>query len=326
MPAVAKEAPTPASSNGGAKPATASHEPIGARSDSTPAIAAASTAATGSSAYALAAPEKPDGRATNSIDSGRLGVSTSGNGSNGHKRVDYASIDYSRFTRKQTLLRAVTTAGLSVLARIEAEGLENIPTSGPCIIAVNHLSKVDTPLLMSRLTRRTVMLANEKYRSSPIINFVISEVGQAIYVTPNELDERALQDALSVLHSGGVIGLAPEGARSKTGGLMRARSGAAYLAVAANVPVVPVAAWGQENWRSRMRSLRRIPIFVRAGKPLVFPPGPATPQQLLQYTDAIMHALAAMLPESYRGVYGNGQAGATPAAESRRARSASSSS
>jgi hypothetical protein len=78
-----------------------------------------------------------------------------------------------------------------------------------------------------------------------------------------------------------------------------------------------------------MRSLRRIPIRVRAGKPLVFPPGPATPQQLLQYTDAIMHALARLLPERYRGVYGAELAdspGAPSPAENRRARSVSSSS
>jgi len=173
-----------------------------------------------------------------------------------------------------------------------------------------------------------VMLANEKYRTSALIHWFISGLGQAIYVKPNELDEQALSDALAVLRAGGSLGLAPEGTRSKTGGLMRARTGVAYLATTANVPVVPVAAWGQEKWRDRMHSIRRIPIHVRAGKPLTFPPGPASPQLLLKYTDAIMQALARLLPEGYRGVYGAGTIeapGQTLHAENRQARSASSS-
>ena len=321
-PAAPSSTAAAASGNGAAKSAPPSRERAATAHSTTPQVASAAAA------RASTAPASSEARSAELKETERLTHAPSGNGSNGHTRRDYSTIDYSRFTRSQTLLRAVTGAGLSVLAAIEAEGLENIPASGPCIIAVNHLSKADTPLFMSKLPRRTVMLANEKYRSSRIINWVISDVGQAIYVTPNALDEHALNDALAVLRAGGLLGLAPEGTRSKTGGLMRARTGAAYLAVAANVPVVPVAAWGQENWRSRMRSLHRIPICVRAGKPLVFPPGPATPQQLLQYTDEIMHALARLLPERYRGVYGAELAaspGALSPAENRRARGVSSS-
>jgi hypothetical protein len=66
------------------------------------------------------------------------------------------------------------------------------------------------------------------------------------------------------------------------------------------VPVVPYAAWGQENWRARLRQLPRLPVCVRIGDPLA-PPGHRTGQR--EYADTVMLAIAALLPPEYRGVY-----------------------
>ncbi|MGA8220651.1 MAG: SDR family NAD(P)-dependent oxidoreductase [Candidatus Acidiferrales bacterium] len=218
-------------------------------------------------------------------------------------KVNYASLDYSHWSTSEKLVRAVGMAGFRALARIEAEGFENIPRSGPCILATNHLSVMDFPLLFTIMARRTIVIANEKWAKSALGNWVISDIGKAILITPNELDEESLRNALAVLRAGGLLAVAPEATRSRTGGLIRGRTGAAYLATLADVPVIPLVAWGWEKLRKRAESFRRIPVQMRAGAPLRFPPGPASPPVLREYTDRIMRALAQLLPPGYRGVY-----------------------
>jgi 1-acyl-sn-glycerol-3-phosphate acyltransferase len=225
------------------------------------------------------------------------------------RKTDYSSLNYSDWSASQKLVRGFASTCFRVLSHIKTQGFENIPKSGPCVIAVNHLSMTDVPLLLTLLQRRAIILANEKLRGSRVLDWLVSDLGQAIYITPNEVDGPSMRCALDVLRAGGLLALAPEGTRSKTGGLLRGRTGVAFLATQANVPVIPVAAWGQEKWR-QVKSLKRVQINVRAGEPLHLPSGPASPRLLRQYTDTIMLALADLLPREYRGVY----AGATAAA------------
>jgi 1-acyl-sn-glycerol-3-phosphate acyltransferase len=105
-----------------------------------------------------------------------------------------------------------------------------------------------------------------------------------------------------VLRAGGMLGLGPEGTRSPNG-LVRAHTGIAYLATQAGVPVIPLAAWGQEHIPSRLRSLRRAPVSVRIGAPIRFDDGVPDAARLRAYTDTVMSAIALMLPSEYRGVY-----------------------
>ena len=112
-----------------------------------------------------------------------------------------------------------------------------------------------------------------------------------------------MQRALAVLNAGGMLAIAPEGTRSRTGGLLQGKPGIAWLATQFDVPVIPLVAWGHEKWRQRGKRLGRIPIHVRAGVPLRFPQGLPSPGTLHRYTDQIMAQLAALLPPEYRGVY-----------------------
>lgn len=221
--------------------------------------------------------------------------------------IDYRALEYSNWTRAQQAIRLAMAAGVHLLGRVQTDGLENLPRTGGCLLAVNHLSMADGPLLLSLLPRRAILLANERLRQNRAMDWLISDMGQAIYVTPNQAEhsnDDALQQALTVLRSGGLLALSPEGTRSKTGVLLRGKTGVAWLATMAGVPVVPLAAWGQEKWRERAASLRRIPIHVRIGKPVRLPAGAASPAELRQYTDQIMKDIAGMLPPEYRGVYG----------------------
>ena len=219
------------------------------------------------------------------------------------ENLDYGTLDYRTWTPAQKAVRMAAATGLRLLGRIETEGLENIPSDGPCLLAVNHLSMAEGPLLLTVLKRRTIAIANGRLKQNPIVHWFISGMGQAIYVTRDQMNEESLQRALLVLRAGGMLAVAPEGTRSKTGGLLRGKPGVAWLATQIDVPVVPLAAWGQEKWRERGKRLGRIPIHVRAGTPLRFPQGVPSAETMRLYTDRIMARLAALLPPEYRGVY-----------------------
>jgi acyl transferase domain-containing protein/1-acyl-sn-glycerol-3-phosphate acyltransferase/NAD(P)-dependent dehydrogenase (short-subunit alcohol dehydrogenase family)/acyl carrier protein len=224
------------------------------------------------------------------------------NGHVDHRALDYSRLDYSKWTFSQQLARSVFKVGFRFLADVEAEGLDRIPSAGPCLLAVNHLSMADVPLLFTLLQRRVILLAFDELRNSPILHWFVSDLGQAIYIKQNELDEKPLNDVLTVLSAGGLVALSPEGSRSKSG-LLVGRTGVAYLATKIDVPIIPVAAWGQEKWRSRFHGVRRLPVQVRVGEPIRLPVGSTPPWLLREYTDRIMAGIASLLPSEYRGAY-----------------------
>jgi 1-acyl-sn-glycerol-3-phosphate acyltransferase len=187
-------------------------------------------------------------------------------------------------------------------ARVEVEGLEHVPSSGAFILAGNHLSMSDVPVGWTHMERSMIPLVSHDLRQTRWLRWVLSGIGHAVYIRRGEGDEDALTRGLAVLRAGGAILIAPEGKRSP-GGLRRGNTGAAYLATRAGVPVVPVAAWGQEDFTSSWRRLRRAPVRLHFGPPLDFPVGPLSGQELLEHSERIMLAIARMLPPEYRGVY-----------------------
>jgi acyl transferase domain-containing protein/1-acyl-sn-glycerol-3-phosphate acyltransferase/NADP-dependent 3-hydroxy acid dehydrogenase YdfG/acyl carrier protein len=217
--------------------------------------------------------------------------------------VDYRKLDYSSWSLSQRMVRAISKTAFGVISDVETAGLKNIPTRGPCVLAINHLSMTEVPLLLNLLPRRAIVLVNQKWKKVRAIDWLVSGLGQAIYVTPGEPRDESLQPALAVLEAGGILSLAPEGTRSRTGVLQQARTGVAYLAVRANVPVIPLALWGHEQWINRLKRVRRFHVHVRVGEPIRFPAGPASAAALRQYTDDVMIALARLLPIEYRGFY-----------------------
>ena len=99
------------------------------------------------------------------------------------------------------------------------------------------------------------------------------------------------------------FGVAIEGTRSRTGGLLPGKTGAAYLANRANAPLVPMAIWGTEQIIGNLKRLRRSTIHIRIGPMVHLPEGRANTVQLEEYTDQLMLTIARALPPEYRGVY-----------------------
>jgi 1-acyl-sn-glycerol-3-phosphate acyltransferase len=196
-----------------------------------------------------------------------------------------------------------------LIARIRIYGMRNLDLNQSCVVAGNHIGRLDPGLIYLVLDRQDIILfLAEKYRKYALMRW-IAKVMNAIWVDRFNADMAAMRQALRRIRSGGVMAIAPEGTRSPDGNLQRGRAGASYLAVKAGVPVVPVAVTGLEDHVvvRRLRRLRRLDVVARVGTPFRLPPlqGGERDAQLQEYTDEIMCHIAALLPPERRGYYAN---------------------
>ncbi|GAB4478440.1 MAG: lysophospholipid acyltransferase family protein [Anaerolineales bacterium] len=202
-------------------------------------------------------------------------------------------------------LRSVFRFLFRLLTRLEVVGLEKVPLSGGCILATNHLSRLDPPLLFMLIERDDLTaLVADKYQRYPFIPWLVNTL-KGIWIHREDADFRALKEARQYLQRGGLLGIAPEGTRSRTKSLLPGKPGVAYLADKADVPVVPVGISGTEGAIFKIFTLRRPRIRVVFGDPFKLPPlGREQREAMIQRnTDEIMCRIAALLPAEYRGVY-----------------------
>lgn len=205
----------------------------------------------------------------------------------------------------KSLLRVIFSTLFRLLARVNVEGIENVPEEGGYIVATNHLSILDAPLMYVVLNRYDLTaLVTKKHQKNPILRWLINAVG-GIWLNRDEADTRALRSAQAHLESGGVLGIAPEGTRSPTHSLLPAKTGVAYMADRTQALIVPVAYIGTERAIPKMLTLKRPQMTVRFGKPFQLPPmnRKTRDQDLKRNTDEIMSRIASLLPRKYQGVY-----------------------
>jgi 1-acyl-sn-glycerol-3-phosphate acyltransferase len=190
------------------------------------------------------------------------------------------------------------------ISRREIIGVENLPKP-PYILALNHLAMFDVPLLATVCPHNIRGFAAAKHKRNPLYGSIMT-AGGAIWVRRGEVDRQALKQALNLLKKEGeVLGVAPEGTRARgVYALQKAKTGVAYLATRADVPIVPIGIAGTEKIKTNLPHLRRTDLRVVVGKPFRLPEsGRVRGEKLEEYTDLIMHRIAELLPEEYRGVY-----------------------
>lgn len=194
---------------------------------------------------------------------------------------------------------------LRIFARVRAEGVQSVPLQGGAMLAVNHLSRLDAPLIFIHIDRQdlTGIVAN-KYKSYPFIRWLVNIVN-GIWIDRENPEPRAIREAIQFLHNGGMLGIAPEGTRSKEACLIEGKMGVAYLATKANVPIIPVGIWGTETGAIKMLTLQRPFLNIRFGTAFTLPPLNRVTRDadLKHNSDEIMCQIAALLPEQYQGVY-----------------------
>ena len=200
--------------------------------------------------------------------------------------------------RVSHLLRRLMRAILHLALRIEVEGLPSLTVEGPAIVVFNHLSLADGPLVASLVQRKAVFLVAREFNWIPILGWWIRKVANPIYITRGVPDRGAVRRALAVLERGGLLCMAPEGHVSRTGALIEAQQGAAFMGRLASARLIPVAVYGQEKfWRHWFR-LRRAHVRVIVGEPFVLPH-----DESRENTNVLMRRIAELLPPRYRGVY-----------------------
>jgi 1-acyl-sn-glycerol-3-phosphate acyltransferase len=210
-----------------------------------------------------------------------------------------------KISMKRKIVHIFANLLFRLFSRVTVTGMNNLPVTGPAILAVNHLSIIDAPLVFAIVSREdlTALVAKD-HRKNLFLRFLVNAVN-GIWINRDEADTHAVRAAREHLKAGGMLGIAPEGTRSHTGGLAPAKTGVVYLANLTRVPIIPVAVSGTYRWIQQLLLLRRPRFHVRIGEPLVLPPidRKERDQALNLYTDELMYRIAAMLPAQHQGVY-----------------------
>jgi 1-acyl-sn-glycerol-3-phosphate acyltransferase len=201
-------------------------------------------------------------------------------------------------------LRAACRILLIACTRPTVRGMGNFPRRGPALVVTNHLGDADMLVFQACLPVTGEILTKIELIGLPVLGRLLEAFG-VIWVHRGRPDRRALSAALEGLRQGRFVAVAPEGRESLTGGLEPGTEGAAFLALQAGVPVVPVTVTGTENAHllPALKRLRRTPITLTVGEPFVLRQPADRHTAIREGTRRIMETLARQLPAELRGVY-----------------------
>ena len=164
-----------------------------------------------------------------------------------------------------TLVKGLFKVLFAIGLRLHVEGTENIPKDGPLVIACNHLSLLDPPVLGTAATRKVHFMAKEEL-FVPILGDIYKILG-AFPVRRGGADRAAIKHGIDILESNQVLAIFPEGTRSKTGKLGKAQPGALMMASKAKATIVPACIIGTD-YKRQGRIWPK--VTVRFGKPMPF--------------------------------------------------------
>lgn len=157
-----------------------------------------------------------------------------------------------------------------VYFRLGTRGSENIPALGPVILASNHVSFLDPPLIGAFLPRKIHFLARKTLFDSPLLGWLIRQL-QAVPVDRDGGGGAGLKAILDRLDGGAGILLFPEGTRSPDGEVKTARAGIGMTVIKSSAPVIPVRIFGAfEAWGRHQKFPRPHRIRIVFGRPLQF--------------------------------------------------------
>jgi 1-acyl-sn-glycerol-3-phosphate acyltransferases len=140
---------------------------------------------------------------------------------------------------------------LRILYKVEVIGLNNMPETGGCIICPNHKSNIDPPLVACFVNRTVYYMAKQELFENIFFSIILKALG-AFPVKRGTSDISAIKYSMKLLKEGKVLGIFPEGTRSRNGELGQAEPGVAMLAIKMKVPVVPVAIIGNYKLFSKI--------------------------------------------------------------------------
>jgi 1-acyl-sn-glycerol-3-phosphate acyltransferase len=208
---------------------------------------------------------------------------------------EYAPLGY-RFLKANfvPLVRAAT--------RLHVKGRQNVPREGPVLLAVNHFSWADPVVVSAALERPAYYLAKERLFVNPAARWFFASMGQIPVNRQAGGNEDAIQAAVDLLERGVVVGVFPEGTRSRYGELKRGKTGVARIAARSGAPIVPIAVATADFWPKHAG----IPsfgerVYLNVGEPMRLDLKPADAedrQRMRDATDDVMARIRALLDEA----------------------------
>lgn len=190
------------------------------------------------------------------------------------------------------IVRAVLDFLFFVIFRLHVEGRENVPQTGAIIVAPNHKSDWDPPLIGVAFNTRIIhYMAKEELFKNPFLGWLIRQFG-TFPVKRGTVDRTAIRQALRELKAGNPLGIFPEGTRIRRDGLGRFHSGMASLALMTGTPVVPVAVIG-----SRWMPHKKGPLAVLIGKPVEVKKQRPTDEKVAELNDVVKGKIQGLMDE-----------------------------
>ena len=210
-------------------------------------------------------------------------------------------------TLSQKLLLAICRPLLNILFSWKVEGRENIPLTGPLILITNHVHLLDPFFLVFSFPRWINFMAKEELFRSPFLRPWLRWAGSLSIRREGKIREKQkmLKSARNALEKGFILGMFPEGGRSRDGKLRKGKPGSAVIASKTNVPLLPVGIAGTDKIKGISWLWKRPGIVVNIGKPFKLPPNYSrmSKSQMQLLTAQLMREIAALLPPEYQGAY-----------------------
>ena len=212
-----------------------------------------------------------------------------------------------KFRLSRPILKTAFRGIFRVLGRVTITGREHIPYGTRYVVAMNHVSIFDPPLIGAFWPEQLEIIGAADVFEKPGQGQILKAYG-VIPVHRGEYDRYLFNKIISVIDAGYPLLIAPEGGRSHVTAMRRAMPGIAYIIERTCVPVLPVGIVGTtEDFWQRARRGQRPALEIRIGKPITLPEitakGAEKHQARQQNADLVMRHLAGLLPEEYRGVY-----------------------
>ena len=212
-----------------------------------------------------------------------------------------------RFRIIRPITKVVFRGIFHILGRVKVVGQENIPYGKPYVVAMNHVSIFDPPLVGAFWPDQLEIIGAADVFDKPGQGQVLKVYG-VIPVHRGDYDRVLLTKIIHIIKSGYPLLIAPEGGRSHVPAMRRAKSGIAYIIEQTGVPVVPVGLIGTtEDFWQRAKRGERPQLEMRIGKLITLPKitakGNERHEARQHNADLVMRHLAGLLPEEYRGVY-----------------------
>jgi len=206
------------------------------------------------------------------------------------------------------ILRGVVYIISNCIARVDVRGRDHIPGSGPVIVAGNHFTIYEPPMMIYAVPRPLNILA------AGDLNWPLTQAWALMlygYIPTNResFKPSTIRESVRSLNQGEVVGIFPEAGMNPEQQLRRGKPGVAYLSALTEAPVLPIGFSGLSEREQYWRNFTRPLLKIRIGN--LLPPCQLSGKnhkkkaELEQYTDMVMCHIAGLIPPEFRGVYAN---------------------